>query len=81
MCAIPHLDPVKWQQFVTFHEALTTVRHVADAVQTSKQTITLSALVAHVICCTLQFKQKLQKGLPFRDPFSQKVILTLVCDI
>jgi hypothetical protein len=45
MCAIPHLDPVKWQQFVTFHEALTTVRHVADAVQTLKQTITLSLYV------------------------------------
>jgi hypothetical protein len=32
VCAIPHLNPVKWQQFVMFHEAVMAVHQIADAV-------------------------------------------------
>jgi hypothetical protein len=79
MCAIPLFDSVKWQQLVTVHEAAMAVHQVADAVQASKLANSFFALAARPITCrTFQVKQKLQKGLPFRDPFSQKVILTLV---
>jgi hypothetical protein len=46
MCAIPDLNSVKWQQFMTLHEALMAVLEVADAIQTTKVSIMIFALAA-----------------------------------